>query len=198
MARRSRGRTPARSRSVSARRTASPAAARSRSAPRSARTVRMRAPAPHRRRGSRARRRATASGSRKAERCPDPAGPTNVVGGSTQAADARRRASGRTYAPMTNEIGSELGPLLARAHILMFEYDTDGFLLSAVGSCLGADPDVEVRAGLVSPAIVRRAIAGEPVIGRAGTVERVLATAFDVTEKIGPPHLAALRAALAS
>lgn len=117
---------------------------------------------------------------------------------------------------MTNEIAGELGPLLARAHILMFEYDADGFLVSAVGSCLGADPDVEVRSGLASPEIVQRAVAGErvvertrvlgrsiavvhePVVGRCGTVERVLATAFDVTERIGPPHLAELRAALAT
>lgn len=117
---------------------------------------------------------------------------------------------------MTNEIAAELGPLLARAHILMFEYDTDGFLVSAVGSCLGADPDIEVRSGLTSPQVVRRAVAGErvvdrarilgrvitvihePVLGERGSVERVVATAFEVRESVGPPHLAEIRAALAS
>lgn len=117
---------------------------------------------------------------------------------------------------MTNEIGTELGPLLARAHILMFEYDADGFLVSAVGSCLGAEPDVEVRAGLASPQVVRRAVAGErvvdrtrvlgrditvihePVLSERGRVERVVATAFEVREIAGPPHLAEIRAALAS
>lgn len=116
---------------------------------------------------------------------------------------------------MTNEIATELGPLLARAHILMFEYDTQGFLVSAIGSCLGAEPDVEVRSGLASPQIVRRAVAGErvvdrteilgrkvtvihePVLGEHG-IERVVATAFEVKETVGPPHLAQLRAALAS
>jgi hypothetical protein len=116
---------------------------------------------------------------------------------------------------MTNEIAAEIGPFLARARILMFEYDTDGFLISAVGSCLGADPDVEVRAGLASPHTVRRTVAGErvvdridvmgrrltvihePVLGELG-VEKVVATAFEVKEIVGPPHLAQLRAALAS
>lgn len=102
---------------------------------------------------------------------------------------------------MTNEIASELGPLLTQARILMFEYDADGILLSAVGSCLGgADPEIEVRAGLVSPSVVRRAVGGErvvdrtricgrsiavlhePVRGERGPVERVLATAFEVAD----------------
>jgi hypothetical protein len=102
---------------------------------------------------------------------------------------------------MTNEIAAELGPLLAQAHILMFEYDVDGFLVSAHGSCLGgADPEIEVRAGLVSPAVVRRAATGERVVDRArigarsitvihepvrdenGRIERILATAVDVTQ----------------
>jgi hypothetical protein len=116
---------------------------------------------------------------------------------------------------MTDEIAREIGPFLARAHILMFEYDRDGFLICAAGSCLGADAEVEVRAGLVSPHIVRRAVAGErvvermevmgrkvtvihdPVLGEHG-VEKVVATAFEVKEIVGPPHLAELRAALAN
>lgn len=98
---------------------------------------------------------------------------------------------------MTSEIAAELGELLAKARILMFEYDADGFLLSALGSCVGAqDPEIEVRAGLVSAGVVRRAAAGErvvertrvaghdvavvhePVRGERGRVERILATAF--------------------
>lgn len=109
---------------------------------------------------------------------------------------------------MTNEIASELGPLLAQAHILMFEYDPDGFLVSAVGSCVGgAEPDIEIRAGLVSPAVVRRAVAGErvvdrtrvggrwiavvhePVRGERGQVERVLATAFDIGDRVLPDQV---------
>lgn len=119
------------------------------------------------------------------------------------------------YAPMTNEIATELGPLLARARILMFEYDRDGFLVSATGSILGGDADVEVRAGLARLQTVRRALAGErvvehaevlgrrvtvihePVVGDGG-VERVVATAFEERVTAGPPHLAQLRAALAS
>lgn len=95
---------------------------------------------------------------------------------------------------------AELGPLLADAGLLMFEYDTDGFLIRAVGSCLGgSDAALEVRSGLVSSDVVRRAMAGrpltvtvrvgsrrisvrhEPVIGRDGRVKRVVATAVDVT-----------------
>lgn len=109
---------------------------------------------------------------------------------------------------MTNEVASVLGPLLAQAHILMFEYDRDGFLLSAVGSCVGgAEPDIEVRAGLVSPAVVRRAVAGERVVDRTrvagrwiavvhepvrderGQVERVLATAFDIGDRVLPEQV---------
>ena len=104
---------------------------------------------------------------------------------------------------MTNEIAAELGPLLAKAHILMFEYDADGFLVSATGSCLGgAAPEMEVRAGLVSPSVVRRAATGERVVDRTrigsrsiavihepvrdqrGHVRRILATAVDVTEPV--------------
>lgn len=116
---------------------------------------------------------------------------------------------------MTNDTATELGPLLARAHILMFEYDRDGFLVSATGSILGGDADVEVRAGLTSPQAVRRALAGERVVDRAdvmgrritvihepvlseGGIERVVATAFEERVSAGPPHLAQLRAALAS
>lgn len=115
---------------------------------------------------------------------------------------------------MTTEIATELGPLLARAHILMFEYDREGLLVSAAGSCLGTDPELEVRAGLVTPEIMRRAIAGERVVERTdvlgrhvtvihepvvdgGRVERVVATAFTERVTCGPPHLAELRAALA-
>lgn len=109
---------------------------------------------------------------------------------------------------MTNEIASELGPLLAQAHILMFEYDADGFLKSAVGSCVGgAEPDIEIRAGLVSPTVVRRAVAGERVVDRTrvagrwiaivhepvrderGRVERVLATAFDIGDRVLPEQV---------
>ena len=103
---------------------------------------------------------------------------------------------------MTNEIATELGPLLAQAHILMFEYDVDGFLMSAQGSCLGgADPQSALRAGCVSPAAERRAAAGarvvdsarigaraiavvhEPVRNERGQIERIVATALDVTER---------------
>ena len=96
----------------------------------------------------------------------------------------------------------DLAPLLAKAGILMFEYDADGILLCASGSCLGAgDPELEVRMGLVTPASVRRATSGqmvvewiriedrtiavhhEPVRGDdCDHVERVVVTAFDVTE----------------
>lgn len=116
---------------------------------------------------------------------------------------------------MTNETAAELGPLLARAHILMFEYDRDGFLVSAAGSILGGDADVEVRSGLADPQVVRRALAGERVVDHAevmgrritvihepvlgdGCIERVVATAFEEKLTAGPPHLAQLRAALAS
>ncbi|MBI2325586.1 MAG: hypothetical protein HYU87_11585 [Chloroflexi bacterium] len=117
---------------------------------------------------------------------------------------------------MTNEIASELGALLAQAHILMFEYDRDGFLVSAVGSCIGGvEPDVEIRAGLVSPTVVRRAVAGErvmdrarvagrwiavvhePVRGERGQVERVLATAFDIGDRALPQQISAWGEALA-
>ena len=101
---------------------------------------------------------------------------------------------------MKQHTQAELGPLLADAGLLMFEYDTDGFLVRALGSCLGGgDPHLEVRSGLVSAAVVKRAMEGrpltvnvkvgrrrisvrhEPVIGRDGRVKRVVATAVDVT-----------------
>jgi hypothetical protein len=131
-------------------------------------------------------------------------------------ADIARRPGGRTYATMTNEITPDLGALLAQAHILMFEYDADGFLLGAVGSCIGGpDPEIEVRAGLVSPAVVRRAAAGErvmdrarvagrwiavvhePVRGERGQIERILATAFDIGDRVFPAQLTAWREAVA-
>ncbi len=101
---------------------------------------------------------------------------------------------------MKQHTQAELGPLLADAGLLMFEYDTDGFLVRAVGSCLGgSDPALEVRSGLVSADVVRRAAAGraftvtvtvgrrrisvrhEPVLGGGGRVRRIVATAVDVT-----------------
>jgi hypothetical protein len=101
---------------------------------------------------------------------------------------------------MTTEIGHDLAPLLEKAGILMFEYDVDGILLSASGSCLGgASPELEVRMGIVTPGSVRRATSGqmviewirlgdrtvavhhEPVRGEGDRIERVVATAFDVT-----------------
>lgn len=109
---------------------------------------------------------------------------------------------------MMNMIASELAPLLAQAHILMFEYDADGFLVSAVGSCIGgSDPEMEVRAGLVTPSVVRRAASGErvvdrtrigsrwiavvhePVRGERGRIERVLATAFDIGDRALPQQV---------
>lgn len=94
----------------------------------------------------------------------------------------------------------DLAPHLARAGILMFEYDPDGLLIRASGSCLGgSDPAMEVRAGLVTPSVVRRAAAGEividevrvadrtiavrhePVRGDRGRILKVVATACDVT-----------------
>lgn len=99
-----------------------------------------------------------------------------------------------------NEIDRDLGPLLEKAGILLFEYDADGFLIRAQGSALGyGDPELEVRAGLVTPESVRRAVAGttfaervtvasrciavrhEPVLDAAGRTARVLATACDVS-----------------
>jgi hypothetical protein len=101
---------------------------------------------------------------------------------------------------MKQHTQAELGPLLADAGLLMFEYDTEGFLVRAVGSCLGgSDAALEVRSGLVSADVVRRAMEGrpltvnvkvgsrrisvrhEPVLGRDGRVQRVVATAVDVT-----------------
>lgn len=99
-----------------------------------------------------------------------------------------------------NETESDLVPLLAKAGILIFEYDADGYLLRASGSALGyGDPELEVRAGLVTPESVRRAVGGaaftervevgsrciavrhEPVCDASGRALRVLATACDVT-----------------
>jgi hypothetical protein len=101
---------------------------------------------------------------------------------------------------MKQHTQAELGPLLADAGLLMFEYDTDGLLVRAVGSCLGgSDAALEVRSGLVSADVVKRAMEGrpltvnvkvgkrrisvrhEPVLGRDGRVKRVVATAIDVT-----------------
>ena len=101
---------------------------------------------------------------------------------------------------MANDGDRDLAPLLEKAGILMFEYDLDGILLCATGSCLGGgDPELEVRMGIVTPASVRRAISGqmviewirigdrtiavhhEPVRGECDHVERVVVTAFDVT-----------------
>ncbi|OGO67801.1 MAG: hypothetical protein A3H36_09460 [Chloroflexi bacterium RIFCSPLOWO2_02_FULL_71_16] len=102
---------------------------------------------------------------------------------------------------MKQRLNDDLGPLLADAGLLMFEYDADGFVVRAIGSCLGgSDPMLEVRSGLVSPEVVRRAAAGrsvtvqiavgrrrisvkhEPVRGAGGRVERIVATAIDVTK----------------
>lgn len=102
--------------------------------------------------------------------------------------------------PAVNDADGDLAPLLAQAGILMFEYDVDGFLLRASGSCLGAsDPATEIRAGLVTPAVARLAAAGqtvvdevrvadrtitvrhEPVLGECGETVRIVATAYDMT-----------------
>lgn len=121
---------------------------------------------------------------------------------------------------MKNAIDTELAPLLANARILIFEYDRDGYLVSASGSCLGSgDPALEVRSGLVSPDVVRRAVSGTAVVERltvngrqiatrhdpvrspGGTVDRVVVTAVDVTDLAGadegpvPAWLATLPAA---
>lgn len=127
------------------------------------------------------------------------------------------------WAAMKNGIDTELAPLLASAHILIFEYDRDGFLLSAMGSCLGGgvppggsmDPALEVRSGLVSPDVVRRAVSGsavvyrltvhgrqiamrhDPVRGPSGTVDRVVVTAVDVTD-LARSHEGAVPAWLAA
>ncbi len=102
--------------------------------------------------------------------------------------------------PVVNDDERDLAPLLAQAGILMFEYDVDGFLLHASGSCLGAsDPAIEVRAGLVTPEVAKLAAAGqivvdevrvadrmitvrhEPVRGEQGETVRIVATAYDMT-----------------
>jgi hypothetical protein len=116
-----------------------------------------------------------------------------------------------------NDIDPELAHLLAKAGILMFEYDRDGFLIAASGSCLGtAVPDLELRAGLLSAASVRRATKGEafvecvrvtqrtiavrhqPVRDHDGRVERVLVTAFDVSEALAARDVSRWSAALAA
>lgn len=108
---------------------------------------------------------------------------------------------------MTHRPNADIAALLARAGILMFEYDRDGFLIRASGSCLGgADAALEIRSGLVSPDVVRRATSGlavvervtvngrqiamrhEPVRGTDGRIERVVVTAFDVTDLSGAQH----------
>lgn len=87
------------------------------------------------------------------------------------------------------------------ARVLVFEYDADGFLVFAMGSCLGGpDPSIEVRAGLLSADVVRRALAGEviterlvvsgrlvvvrhrPIWDEDGSVTRVRCAAVDATE----------------
>jgi hypothetical protein len=117
---------------------------------------------------------------------------------------------------MKNAIDTELAPLLANARILVFEYDRDGFLMSASGSCLGgSDPALEVRSGLVSPDVVRRAVGGaavveqlsvhgrriamrhDPVRGPSGRIDRVVVTAVDVTD-LGRSHEGAVPAWLAA
>jgi hypothetical protein len=111
----------------------------------------------------------------------------------------RHRDPPNVACEMTND-ERDLAPLLEKAGILMFEYDVDGILLSASGSCLGGgDPELEVRMGIVTPGSVRRATGGqmviewirigdrtiavhhEPVRGECDHVERVVVTAFDVT-----------------
>ncbi len=101
---------------------------------------------------------------------------------------------------MATELDHDLAPLLQKAGILLFEYDADGVLLHASGSCLGGpDPELEVRMGIATPMSVRRATSGqiviewirigdrtiavhhEPVRGECDHVERVVVTAFDVT-----------------
>ena len=101
---------------------------------------------------------------------------------------------------MANGTDHDLAPLLEKAGILMFEYDRDGILLCASGSCLGGgDPELEVRMGLATPTSVRRAAAGqmviewirigdrtiavhhEPVRSERDLIDRVVVTAFDVT-----------------
>ena len=105
-----------------------------------------------------------------------------------------------------NDDERDLAPLLARAGILMFEYDVDGFLLRASGSCLGgADPSIEVRAGLVTPSVARLAAAGqivldeiriadrmirvrhEPVRGEHGETVKIVATAYDMSPRAARP-----------
>lgn len=115
---------------------------------------------------------------------------------------------------MKNDDERDLGPLLADAGILIFEYDVDGALLKASGSCLGGpDPSMEVRAGLVTPSTVRRASAGEilvdevhvggrtisvrhePVRDANGAITRIVATACDVRPASSKPRLLGLAAA---
>lgn len=108
--------------------------------------------------------------------------------------------------PAMHDDERDLSPLLARAGILLFEYEADGSLVSASGSCLGGpDPAMEVRAGLVTPSVVRRAAAGEvvtldvrvadgtvtvrhePVRGASGEVVKVVATACRRDERADAP-----------
>ncbi len=124
---------------------------------------------------------------------PAPAAPANVCG-------------------VMNDDELGLAPLLARAGILVFEYDRDGFLLRASGSCLGGtDPSIEVRAGLVTPGVVRLAAAGqivldevrvadrmitvrhEPVRDEHGTTVKIVATAYDMSARAKASAPALLR-----
>lgn len=127
-------------------------------------------------------------------------GMTTTSTTTTQAAWPLGERTAETYTVADADL--DLAPLLAKAGILMFEYDADGILLCATGSCLGAgDPELEVRMGLVTPASVRRATSGqmvvewiriedrtiavhhEPVRGEdCDHIERVVVTAFDVTD----------------
>jgi hypothetical protein len=107
---------------------------------------------------------------------------------------------GEQTAHAATEAEIDLASLLAKAGILIFEYDADGYLLCASGSCLGGgDPELEVRMGLATPTSVRRATGGsmvvewvriadrtiavhhEPVRSDREHIERVVATAFDIT-----------------
>jgi hypothetical protein len=74
-----------------------------------------------------------------------------------------------------NDAERALGPLLSRAGILVFEYDLEGFLVNASGSCLGLpEPAMEVHAGLVTLSVADRAANGEVVIDRVHVMGRTI------------------------